>query len=230
MKLRAPGLRMQSSWLLSLSTCVHAAQGVLAAYLQLYQPVLDMLAKQFKGQQQQLQPDKLSTPSMAALSVTWRQVRRIMMSLFVIVFAYWHGELLHDEASRYMAMARLLLEYPRWRWGEDINEAVQTLFDISGFANFDVRKHLQNLLPGQNELYVAMLCERTPRAEPGGFDLVANGPADDGDDDAATASGFGTDLWSTMTAFPWSNDFPVFDLSTLDDQHFLCLSGNMNYT
>lgn len=145
MRLRAPGLCEPSSWLLSLSICVHAAQGVLAAYLQLYQPVLDMLATQFSGQS--LQPTKLSSPSMSALSVTWRHVKRIMLSIFVVVFAYWHGELLHDEASRYMATARLLLEYPRWRWGEDINEAVQTLYDMTGFAGFTVRKHLQSLLP-----------------------------------------------------------------------------------
>jgi hypothetical protein len=219
MKLRAPGLSVQSSWLLSLSSCIHAAQGVLAAYLQLYQPVLAMLAKQFSAQD--LPADKLSTPSVASLAVTWRQVRRIMLSTFVVIFAYWHGELLHDEASRYMAMARLLLEYPRWRWGEALNEAVHTLYDISGFANFSIYEHLQRLLPGQSEHFLRSLCDRIPMAEPDSLDTAEPGYADD--------AFFGVAFWPAVNAFPWSNDFPGFDISTFEDQSLLGLAESMDY-
>lgn len=219
MKLHTPGLSIQSSWLLSMSTCVHAAQGVLTAYLQLYQPVLAMLARQFSAQRSQT--DKLSTPSVASLAVTWRQVRRIMVSIFVVIFAYWHGELLHDEASRYMAMARLLLEYPRWRWGEALNEAVQTIFDISGFADFSIYKHLQMLLPGQNEHFLRSLCDRTPMTEQDSFGTDQSGSADN--------AFFGVAFWPTMNAFPWTNDFPDFDISTNDDQNLFGLATNMNY-
>jgi len=176
-----------------------------------------MLAKQFSAQD--LQTDKLSTPSVASLAVTWRQVRRITLSTFVVIFAYWHGELLHDEASRYVAMARLLLEYPRWRWGEALNEVVETLFDISGFADFSVHKHMQMLLPDQSEDYLRSLCERTPLAEPDRLNTSLHGTADD-----AT---FGVAFWPTMDAFPWSNDFPGFDISTVEDQSLLDLAGNM---
>ncbi|KEF52345.1 uncharacterized protein A1O9_11585 [Exophiala aquamarina CBS 119918] len=219
LKLRAPRLSVQSSWLLSLSTCIHAAQGVLTAYLQLYQPVLAMLAKQFRNQD--LPADKLSTPSVAALAVTWRQVKRIMLSTFVVIFAYWHGELVHDEASRYMAMARLLLEYPRWRWGEALNEAVVTLYDISGLANFSIYQHLQGLLPGQSEHFLRSLCDRMPKAEPDGFDTDQPEYADD--------ALFGAAFWPTVNAFPWSHDFPGFDISTIEDQTDFGLAESMEY-
>jgi hypothetical protein len=189
---------------------------VLTAYLQLYQPALEMLAEQYN--MPDLARDKLLTPSAAALAVTWRQVRRIMLSLCVVVFAYWHGELLHDEASRYLAITRLLLEYPRSRWGEALNEAVQTLFDISRLGNFTVCKHLQTLLPGQNEKFVAMLCDRTPMTKQNEDDSLRHGTED--------VAVFGVALWPTVDAFPWSNDFPVFGNSTAEDEDLLNFSGN----
>lgn len=76
------------------------------------------------------------------------------MSAFVIVFTYWHGEMIQEEASRYMAMARLLLEYPRWRWGEKLNEALKTLVDISSFCDFKLYEQMEKLLPGAGEKFL----------------------------------------------------------------------------
>lgn len=182
--------------------------------------MLVMLAKQFSDQD--TPADKLSTPSVAALAVTWRQVRRIMLATFVVIFAYWHAELVHDEASRYVAMARLLLEYPRWRWGGALDEAVQTLFDVSGFANFSIYKHLQALLPGQSEHFLRSLCDRTPMPEPEYSDTGQPGSADN--------AFYGVSFWPTMNAFPWSNDFLGFDVSTIEDQGLLGLAENSDYT
>jgi hypothetical protein len=75
-----------------------------------------------------------------------------MMSAFVIAIAYWHGELTCGEAARCMAMARLLLEYPRWRWGEDLNGAIRTINDISRLSDLCLREEMQALLPGIGEI------------------------------------------------------------------------------
>ncbi|KIW21508.1 hypothetical protein PV08_02088 [Exophiala spinifera] len=210
LKLRAPGLSIQSSWLLSLSTCIHAAQGVLTAYLQLYQPALIRLATQFSVQDQQT--DKLPIPRVAALAVTWRQVKRIISAAFMLIFAYWHAELVHDEASRYVAMARLLLEYPRSRWGEALDEAIRALSDISGFANFSIYKHMQALLPVQSESLLRSLCEGAPISD--------SYYPDTAQPDSVDAVGLGLSSWPTTTAFPWSDDdFLGFDFSSIEDQN-----------
>nr|POF26035.1 hypothetical protein CFP56_22183 [Quercus suber] len=151
LRLRAPGLSNKATWLPSLSICLHAAGGVLSTYLLLYQPVLVTLARQ--SNKDTHSTDKTLTPIAHKLAATWRQVRRIMMSVFVIAFAYWHGELIHTEAARYMAIARLLLEYPRWKWGEKLNEAIQTLIDISHFSDFILEDHMRALLPEVNERF-----------------------------------------------------------------------------
>lgn len=84
------------------------------------------------------------------------------MSAFVIVFAYWHGEMLQEEASRYVATARLLLEYPRWRWGKRLDEAVGSLIDIGDLGGLDLNEHLQRLLPGASEQALSRLLTRFP--------------------------------------------------------------------
>ena len=85
-----------------------------------------------------------------------------MSSAFVVTLAYWHGELTHNEAARHIAMARLLLEYPRWRWGEKLNAATQILLDISGLADFDIYKLMLTLLPELSQSFLRSLCESSP--------------------------------------------------------------------
>lgn len=146
LKLRVPDLTDQSSWLPALCICVHAAEGVLSTYFQLYLPILEALAKH--SNETEADADRPSTLASGKLPPTWRQVRRIMMSAFVIVYAYWHGEMIHGEASRYMAMVRLLLEYPRWRWGEKLHEALEAVAGISRLSGFNLFEDMKTLLPG----------------------------------------------------------------------------------
>ncbi|KAF7191008.1 hypothetical protein HII31_07632 [Pseudocercospora fuligena] len=139
MNIRIRGLAEQDLWLPSMCICLHAAQNVLATYLELYQPALLALTRQTNNE---------ATQMTHQLAVTWRQVTRIMTSAFVIVFAHCHGELVHGEAARYVAMARLLLEYPRWRWADNIEQAVQTLTDIADMQEFPLEEEMERLLPG----------------------------------------------------------------------------------
>lgn len=208
MKLRAPGLSTQASWLPSLCICTHAAQNVLATYLQLYQPVLIGLAEQCNARD--VQTENSSTAILCSLAVTWRQVKRIMASAFVIIFAYWHGEILHSEASRYMAMARLLLEYPRWRWGEKLDKAVQTLVDISGLADFSIYQHMNTVLPGLNEQFLRHICSPLPSP-------VENDYATDHTDmpDHALSA---TASWPTMHDSIVSGGLAGFNFSTIEEQ------------
>lgn len=80
---------------------------------------------------------------------------RIMTSAFVVAIAYWHGEMAHGEASRYMAMARLLLEYPRWRWGENL-EAIRTIDDISRLGDLRIGKKMRTLLPRIGDIFPSL--------------------------------------------------------------------------
>lgn len=220
MRLRAPGLTQQASWLPSLCVCLHGAQSVLATYFDLYQPVLHALSKQYGPQK--FDAEGLTTPVASKIAVTWRQVRRIMLSAFVIIYAYWHGEAVHGEASRFMAMTRLLLEYPRWRWGEQLHEAVQTIVDISQLADFNIRKHVQVLLPGASEAFL--------------------GPLSHPDQSAAVTGSIGDLSGPEVEAFLASGPWPaVFDSSaveglvgasmgTIEDQTMSGLWGNVEFS
>lgn len=142
-QLRAPGLSSPDDWVASISISMHAAAGVLAAYFQLYSPALRALASRSFN----------NAPSAAGVHVlppTWRQVKRIMLCVLLLILAYWRGEIAHDEASRHLAIARLSLEYPRAKWGDKLNEALQVITDVSHIANFRLQEHMGILLPTEN--------------------------------------------------------------------------------
>lgn len=220
MRLRAHGLSTQTSWLPSLCICVHAAQSVLATYFQLYQPVLLTLAQQSSSQN--TRTDKLSIPVAFKLAVTWRQVRRVMLSAFVIIFAYWHGEILHSEASRYMAMARLLLEYPRWRWGSDkLSDAMQTLVDVASLADFPLLEHMQSLLPGVDEHFLRPLCDP-------GETTIESGLARD-PTGLHFETFFSPESWPTMYDSVSSDSLSGSNISTIEDQTLFGLWGNIEF-
>ncbi|KPI38304.1 uncharacterized protein AB675_12075 [Cyphellophora attinorum] len=202
LKLRVPGLATQSSIIASISTCVHAAQGVLAGYHQLYRPILNVLCGAHSMQQKSL-PEQLATPNAASLAVTWRQVRRIMTSTFVIIFAYQHGELLHDDASRFVAMTRLLLEYPRWRWGGKLDELIQTLHDISNLANLAIVKQLRALLPEQSEQFLQHLAARQPLL-PSETSIVGQNGQD------IPSNHWSATCWPPIYDMPFEYDLPDF--------------------
>lgn len=64
------------------------------------------------------------------LPPTWRQIKRIMASGFVVIFAFSHDEITVTEASRYMAMVGLLLDHLRCRWGNGLDNAVRSVTDM----------------------------------------------------------------------------------------------------
>lgn len=213
MRLRAPGLTQQVSWLPSLCVCLHGAQSVLATYFGLYQPVLRTLLAPNTS------TDSLTTPVASKIAVTWRQVRRIMLAAFVIIYAYWHGEIVHDEASRLICMTRLLLEYPRWRWGDKLQEAVQTIVDISHLADFNIHMHMQALLPGATEAVLALLSHPEQSAGGAGVAVDFSGPQ----------------VEAFLTSGPWPAglDFPTLEAlsgentGTIEDQTMFGLWGNI---
>jgi hypothetical protein len=83
-----------------------------------------------------------------------------MLCVLLVVLAYWHGELGHDDASRYMAIARLLLEVPRLRWGSKLRDAIRVVTEVSQLAEFCLHNHMQTLLPSSNPNF-PLLVEQT---------------------------------------------------------------------
>lgn len=216
MRLRAPCLAQPASWLPSLCICLHGAQSVLATYFGLYQPVLRTLSKQSRVVD--FDEESLTTPVASTIAVTWRQVRRIMLSAFVIIYAYWHGEVVHAEASRLITMTRLLLEYPRWRWGDKLQEAVQTIVDISRLADFDIQKHMRALLPGASDGFLA------PLSHPEQSGTVSDffGPQDEA---------FLADRpWPAVFDGSAVDGFAGAHIGTIEDQTMFGLWGNIEFS
>lgn len=143
--LRAPGLLDPEFWVPSICVCLHAAHGILYTYLELYQGALETLCMGVCRPEQSEEDDVNIVACM--LPVTWRQVKRIMTSAFVVMVAFWQNEITHSEATRYIAMARLLLDYPRWRWTTKLDPAVQILLDFARLEHFNLDDAMRNLLP-----------------------------------------------------------------------------------
>lgn len=74
----------------------------------------------------------------------------------LVVLAYWHGEMGHDEASRYMAMARLSLEYHRSKWGDRLRDALLVIANLSRVSGFQLQNHMRALLPTDNPEFPQM--------------------------------------------------------------------------
>jgi hypothetical protein len=83
-----------------------------------------------------------------AMPPTWRQVKRLTTSAFVIMYAYWRGEASAEETSRYVAMALLLLHCQRVRWKHELTEAMGTLEDLIGLSGLELGPAFSILLPG----------------------------------------------------------------------------------
>lgn len=141
-QLRVPGLSNPENWVSSISICMHAATGVLSSYFELYSPALHMLSSR-------ISKVGLDATETSILPPTWRQVKRIVLCIFIVILAYWRGEVAFDEASRHLAVARLCLEYPRSKWGNKLREAILVITDISHVAGFRLHEHMQALLPAK---------------------------------------------------------------------------------
>lgn len=143
--LRAPFIEDSKHWISSISICIRAAQMLLSIYLQIYKPSIAPLDQRVEHATS-FQPQILVVDNNLPLS--WRQVKRITTSALVIVYAYWYGEASHEETSRAVATALILIQCQRVRWRDGIDGAVKTLYDLTKLSNLKVESCLFDLLPG----------------------------------------------------------------------------------
>lgn len=223
MRLRVPGLFDDRSWLSSICFCLHSAQGILAIYFQLYRPAIRTIVGDDSFAPAIV--DREATAVSCRLAVTWRQVKRIMMSVFVIVLAHAHGELSFEETSRYMAMARLLLEYPRWRWGERLDEAVNTVVEMANLGEINMIQDMKALMPDVEVQKLHPLQEVQ-----GGLAISSLGEAGITGDGASTFPGDPYPAhWPTSFDFTLFGDQPGVDVDTIEDQTLFGLWDNIDF-
>lgn len=84
-----------------------------------------------------------------------------MASTFVVMIAFWHNELTRAEASRHIATARILLEYPRWRWNTKLDSAIQLLLDFARLAGLSLDDEMRMLLPDAEQSFPNPLCKES---------------------------------------------------------------------
>ncbi|KAE8146489.1 hypothetical protein BDV25DRAFT_143659 [Aspergillus avenaceus] len=143
--LRLHNLPTTPDWISSMSICVRSAQMILLLYFQTYNP------KPHLTPPTQL-PQKLAAglPLLkmeGRMPLTWRQVKRIITSAFILVYGYWHGEVTFEEVCRGTALALVLHECQRIRWGRDMDGVMGALRDIAGICGMSVLPHLSSMLP-----------------------------------------------------------------------------------
>jgi hypothetical protein len=85
--------------------------------------------------------------------------------------------MIHAQASRNVALARLLLAYPQWRWAEGVNDTIKMLLDISRLGDFALYEHMEQFLPGASPAFYKSLCV-DPKAEDGAHDLRSTPPSE----------------------------------------------------
>ncbi|KAK5194603.1 hypothetical protein LTR99_003106 [Exophiala xenobiotica] len=96
------------------------------------------------------------------LPPTWRQVRRITTSMFIIFLAFWKGEVAYDEACRSYAMAIFLLEFQRTRWGSNMDDAISSLRSLASLSGFQLQPFMEQLIPEANDEYLTVITGTSP--------------------------------------------------------------------
>ena len=161
--IRAPLLLSGDYWLSSVCICVRAAQMLLCTYLRILRPGLRVLANTaLPAVGHQIRQELLEATSVPS---TWRQVRRITTSALVVFYAFWRGEMSHDEAGEAAATAALLLEFERTRWGSAIDEARKTIRDLANISGLNMRHYLEKTLPEDGDEYLAVVLSRVLESE-----------------------------------------------------------------
>ncbi|KAK5057506.1 hypothetical protein LTR84_011506 [Exophiala bonariae] len=157
MILRAPLLLSERHWISSLSVCLRAAQMLLSIYFDILRPVIMFMATTALQSYDETLKRQLQTT--IVLPPTWRQVRRIAASIFIIIYAYWKGEASHEEASRSAAMALALLEFQRTRWKAEVQPAITTVRGLVTFSGLEVKSFMQQLVPDATAAYLTIISE-----------------------------------------------------------------------
>ncbi|KAE9992412.1 hypothetical protein EG327_009054 [Venturia inaequalis] len=109
----------------------------------------------------------ISHPSLQILLIdnhippTWRQVKRITTSAFVIIYAYWRGEVSSEEASRFIAISLLLLHCQRVRWQHELLEPIGSLKELIGLSALDIGPALSRLLPGATFDFISAIASNS---------------------------------------------------------------------
>ncbi|RDI82330.1 hypothetical protein Vi05172_g7599 [Venturia inaequalis] len=157
--LRVPSINSGTHWISSLSICVRAAQMLLSIYLRIYKPLV-------QNSSEHIEPT-ISHPSLQILLIdnhippTWRQVKRITTSAFVIIYAYWRGEVSSEEASRFIAISLLLLHCQRVRWQHELLEPIGSLKELIGLSALDIGPALSRLLPGATFDFISAIASNS---------------------------------------------------------------------
>ena len=150
--LRAPLLLSPTHWATSLSVCLRAAQTLLSIYFSILCPGIRVMAHRAtlpadKERERQLQEASNLPP-------TWRQVQRITTSALLVLYAFWHGEATYDEAGRSCAIAILLLEFRRARWGSTLDAAQRSIRALAATSEIWLQPFLEEMLSDGREEYL----------------------------------------------------------------------------
>lgn len=157
--LRVPSINSGTHWISSLSICVRAAQMLLSIYLGIYKPVVQNSIEDIEPTISHSSSQSLLIDN--AMPPTWRQVKRITTSAFVIIYAYWRGEASSEEASRFLAISLLLLHCQRVRWKHELSEAMGSLRELIGLSGLEIGSALSRLLPGATFDFISAIASNS---------------------------------------------------------------------
>ena len=208
--MRAPFLLSEKHGIVLLNVCLRAAQMLLSIYFEISASSIRMMAA--AGSHGYRDDLSKQLHAMAKLPPTWRQVRRITTSIFIIIYALWKGEAFYDETCRGTATAILLLEFQRVRWGGELQEAKNAIREIAALSGIKFRPFLQQLVPDATEEYIVRIYGQydTGISEP-----LPGGPAIDQQHPPTTELtvssldyGTGSNIWEPSA---WSASFLNLD-------------------
>lgn len=158
--IHVPRLSVKTHSLASLSICLRAAQMILSIYFEIFSPAIRIIATTSLSGGQQGPWDQARR--LTQLPASWRQVRRITTSMFIVVHAFRKGEATEDEANRASATASVLLDFQRGlRWGNKLQDVVHAIQAVMNANNINVRPYLRLLLPDATEEYLErLICQQ----------------------------------------------------------------------
>ena len=111
--LRAPYLSDKAHSLAATCICLRSAQMIIRLYTVLLKP----------------------WNQSSAVACTWRQLKRITSSAYILLIAFWRGEALRDETQCGLSDAIALLRHERLRWPDVVAQTEQTLTQLAQLSS-----------------------------------------------------------------------------------------------
>lgn len=176
---------------------------LLSSYVEMAYPALVAEARHTDARSSEALPWRLAETT---LPPTWRQVQRITTSSFIILIAYWKGELNKSEAARYVSMALLLLTHQSMRWGRAIDGCIKTLDRLASSSQLDLSRGKKSLLyeAGAEEWGASMLSEpQNPESSLYGCGNVA-------ELEPLTGNGSAGTLFDDLVQQTWARDLMMW--------------------